>query len=401
MEMLIETYNRLLRETKDPYIRSFYEGFKLDHRIVGIVGARGVGKTSFLLYYLKKHYSDSDRALYVSADNIYFSENSLYALVDQFYKEYAGELLCIDEIHRYSNWNQELKNIYDSFPKMRIIFSGSSSLNLIKGKYDLSRRVSLKTMSGFSFREFLEMKLDKKFPVLSLDEIVNGCSSKTLADIPKLLKYIKQYMQGGSYPIFTELTSYQAYSEALVSIIDKVIYEDISSFYSLKTQNLDIFRRILYFIATSSPGGFSINKLATSLQRDHTTICEYLEMLRESGILRYLLNDKNGHTLIRKAEKIYFNNTNLVYAVNNSIGKEADIGMIRELFVLSHLEDSGYKVFYTANGDMQCGKYTFEIGGKSKNKKQIKNIDNAYIVKDDSLIRTKEGIPLYLFGFLR
>lgn len=400
MEILIETYERLLREFKEPYIRAFYKNFKFDHRLVGIVGARGTGKTSFLLHYLKTKLPDTSLGLYLSADHLYFSSNTLLSVVDEFYKGYGGEVICIDEIHRYRNWNQELKNIYDSYPNLKIIFSGSSSIDLIKAKYDLSRRASLRKMSGFSFREFLEVKTGKSFPVLKLEEIIKGKSNKTISETPKLLKYFNEYLKEGFYPIFTELNNSQTYMEALVSITEKVVYEDISGFYSLKTQNIPVFKKILYFIASSSPGSFSINQLSKSIEKDHTVTSEYLEMLRESGLLRYLLNDRQGHSLIRNAEKIYFNNSNLAYAINNSIGKETNIGMVRELFVLSHLEDAGYKVFYTDDGDMKCEGNTFEIGGKSKTKAQIKDIERSYVVKDNSLISSKDTIPLYLFGFL-
>ncbi len=404
MEILRETYQRLLRELKAPYIRAFYKEFKLDHRLTGIIGARGIGKTSFLLHYLKINSLHPQRGpdwgLYISADHIYFSNNTLLSVVDEFYQLHGGEVICIDEIHKYPNWNQELKNIYDSYPGITVIFSGSSSIDLIKGKYDLSRRASLKRMSGFSFREFLEIKTGKSFPVLNLEEVIEGEANKIICETPLLLKYLEDYLREGFYPIFTELDSYQAYAEALVNITEKVIYEDISGFYSLKTQNIPVFKKILYFIASSSPGGFSVNQLAKSIEKDHTVTAEYLEMLRESGLLRYLLNDKQGHSLIRNAEKIYFNNPNLAHAINQSIGKKTDKGMLRELFVLSHLEDAGYKVFYTSNGDMKCEGNTFEIGGKSKKRKQIKDIEKAYLVKDNSLITGKGTIPLYLFGFL-
>lgn len=191
------------------------------------------------------------------------------------------------------------------------------------------------------------------------------------------------------------------YLESLTNIIEKVIYEDISSFYSLKTKNLSTFKKILYFIASSSPGGFSINKLAKNLQKDHTTVSDYLEMMRSTGLLRYLLNNSQGHTLIKRAGKIYFDNTNLLHAINNAIGKETDIGLMRELFVLSNIEDAGYKAFYSENGDLSCEDYVFEIGGKSKTKKQIKQIKNSFLIKDDILHATKDSIPIYLFGFLR
>ena len=402
MQILIETYNRLLKSLDSVYQRKFFDDFKMTGRIVGIVGARGAGKTTFLLNYLKEKYKNSDKGLYVSADNLYFSENSLLGLADQFYKEYNGEFLCIDEIHKYKNWNQELKNIYDSYPKMKIIFSGSSCLDLTKGRYDLSRRAILKYMSGFSFREFLEIKLKKNFPVLKLKDIINKGSqiSKELSAEPKLAGYLKKYYKQGYYPIFMELSEYDDYKDALIGILNKTIFEDMSSFYSLKTENLDVFKRIIYFFATSKPGSLNVNKIAKSLKKDHTTIANYIEMLRESGLLRFLLNNKQGHALVRNAEKVYLDNTNLVYAVNETIGKITDIGLIRELFVVSHLENAGYKVFFSKQGDIECAGYTFEIGGAVKDNRQIKNVKKSYLVKDDILIFAGQNIPLYLFGFL-
>jgi len=402
MQILIETHNRLLKSLDSVCQRKFFSDFKMTGRIVGIVGARGVGKTTFLLNYLKEKYKNSDKGLYVSADNLYFSENSLLGLADQFYKEYNGELLCIDEIHKYKNWNQELKNIYDSYPKMKIIFSGSSCLDLTKSGYDLSRRVILKNMSGFSFREFLEVKLKKPFPVLKLKDIINkgGQISKELSEEPKLTGYLKEYYRQGYYPIFIELGGYDDYKDALLGILNKTVFEDIGGFYSLKTENLDIFRKIVYFFATSEPGSLNVNKLAKSLKKDYTTIANYIEMLRESGLLRFLLNNKQGHALVRNAEKIYLDNTNLVYAVNKTIGKTASIGLIRELFVISHLENAGCKVFFSKQGDIECAGWTFEIGGASKDKRQIKNIKKSYLIKDDILISAGQNIPLYLFGFL-
>lgn len=402
MEILFETYNRLLEEITPIYNRRFYDEFKMDHRLIGVVGGRGVGKTTFLLHYLRENYKGSGKALYISADHLYFSDNSMLELVDRFQKEYDGEIICIDEIHRYNNWNQELKNIYDSYPKMKIIFSGSSSLNVIKGKYDLSRRVIIKEMNGFSFREYLELKLKTDYPLFSIDEIVNKSASlsKKISTTPKLLGYFKKYLKSGYYPIFTELKDYKLYQQALIGVIDKTIYEDVSTYYSLKTRNLDAFRKILYFIATSTPGGLNINKLAKNLGKDHTTISEYLEMLRECGLLKYLLNDKRGHALVRNAEKIYLNNTNLVYVINDAIQKNVDKGMIRELFVINQLENKGHKAFYSNEGDIKCENYIFEIGGKGKGFKQIRNIKNSFLVKDDILSGSKNVLPLYLFGFL-
>jgi uncharacterized protein len=402
MDTLIETYHRLLREATPSYKRKFYEDFRMDSRFVGVIGARGVGKTTFLVNYLREHYQQSQQALYISADNLYFFEHTLLEVVDQFVKDFDGQILCIDEVHRYKGWDQELKNIYDSYPKLSVIFSGSSSIDLIKGKADLSRRAMLKTMFGFSFREFLEIKEKKAYPILSFDEIVtsHGTYEQQLLETPKLLGYLKEYGKEGYYPTRFELQTYEAYRDSLRNIIDKVIFEDISSFYSLNTGNLDTLKKILYFFATSLPGSININKIATSLKKDHTTIADYIQILRDTGLLRFLLLNKQGHALVRNAEKIYLENSNLLYALNDEVGKEPFLGVLRELFVVSSLQNAGYHVFFSKRGDIACNGVTLEIGGKNKTTAQIQGLDNSFLVKDDLLSGGTRTIPLYLFGFL-
>lgn len=396
MEILIETYHRLLIELIPSYHRKFYDNFVMDNRLVGIIGARGVGKTTFLLNYLRGHYPASNQALYISADNLYFVEHSLLELVDQFVKDYDGKFLCIDEIHRYKNWNQELKNIYDSYPKLSVLFSGSSSIDLIKGKYDLSRRAILKTIFGFSFREFLEIKEKKSYPILTLDDLrsKSGYYAQRIGKTPKLLGYLKQYFQEGYYPTFLELGSYEAFNMSLRGIVDKVIYQDVSSFYSLNTSNLETLKKILYFFATSQPGSVNINRLARSLKKDFTTIAEYVQILRDTGLLRFLLLNKQGHALVRNAEKIYLDNSNLLYALNGELGKKPLIGLIRELFVISNLQNANYHPFFSKQTDIECDDSLFEIGGKSKTG------GHKYLVKDDVLVGDLKTIPLFLFGFL-
>ncbi len=183
-------------------------------------------------------------------------------------------------------------------------------------------------------------------------------------------------------------------------MIDKTVFEDISSFYSLRTDNLDTLKKILYFFATSTPGGINVNKLSKNLQKDNATIAGYLQILRDTGMLRFLLTDGYGHSILKNAEKIYLDNTNLLYAINETIGKKTITGTLRELFVLQSLENAGLKVFYSKKGDMACDGKILEIGGKLKNHKQIKGLKDAYIIKDDVLFGTKNTAPLYLFGFL-
>lgn len=402
MQKLIEIYQRLLQEVVPSYRRKFYDDFKMESRFMGVVGGRGVGKTTFLLNFLREHYAGSSQALYISADNLYFVEHTLMETADQFVKEFDGQILCIDEIHRYQNWNQELKNIYDSYPRLSLIFSGSSSINLVKGKADLSRRAILKPMYGFSFREFLEIQEKKSYPVLSLSRLVidHQKQAQKLGQTPKLLGHLKNYLKQGYYPTFLELKSYEAYKESLKNIIDKIIYEDISSFYSLYTSNLEVLKKIIYFFATAQPGSVNINRLAASLKKDYTTIADYVQILRETGLLRFLLADKQGHALVRQAEKIFLDNTNLLFALNEEIGKEPLAGLVRELFVLASLQNAGCHVFAAKQADFACQNFIFEIGGKSKKSAFIQANEQSYIVKDDILAADKKTIPLYLFGFL-
>ncbi|EKD67687.1 MAG: hypothetical protein ACD_48C00263G0002 [uncultured bacterium] len=333
---------------------------------------------------------------------MYFTEHTLVETADQFVKLYGGELLCIDEIHKYKNWNQELKNIYDSYPNLKILFSGSSSIDLIKGKYDLSRRVILRQMYGFSFREFLEIQTGNTYPTMKLEDILDPSKhiDSEIGKTEKLLGYLHEYWQKGYYPTSQAIPVYEAFRDTLIGTIDKTIFEDISTFYTLKTENLDTLKKIIYFFATSLPGSVSINKLANSLGKDHATITEYVQILRDTGLLRFLLIDKYGHALVRNAEKIYLDNTNLLYAINNQIGKEIHAGSVRELFVVSGLENAGYPVLYSKTGDISCEGNIFEIGGANKTATQIKDADKAYVVKDDILYASARTIPLYVFGFL-
>lgn len=402
MENLIQDYRRLLGELGPVYQRNIYKKLQSDHRITGIVGSRGIGKTTYILHYLKENYAQSREALYVSADDLYFADNTLVGLAEKFVNLYNGRLLCIDEIHKYPNWAQELKNIYDKYRNLKIIFSGSSSIDLIKEKYDLSRRAVLRFLPGLSFREFLEMKTGKIYPVLTVAEIIAGKKSSidSIPKTPRLLGLFQEYLSAGYYPLFREFDNEQDVLEALEGVIDKIIHMDIASYYSLKTSTLPLFRKILYFIYTSAPSSININRIAKSLKKDHTDIANYLEMMRESGLLRYLLIDKSGHALIRNAEKVYLSNTNLAYALEKSIGKKTDKGRIRELFFIASLENAGLKPFYSKCGDVKLDDYIFEIGGKGKDSSQIKDCKNAYVVSDDMLFRDINKIPLYLFGFL-
>ena len=401
MNKLWDTHHTLLKHHEILYERECYKTLSISPRMTGIVGPRGIGKTTFLLYLIKNNLVPANKSLYFSTDNIYFSTHTLVDTVETFIKEYDGECVCIDEIHRYPRWTQELKNIYDSFPHIKIIFTGSSSIDILHETYDLSRRVVMQNMVGFSFREFLEWKYNEAYPILHLDDIIHRRKENILQRSQKgLWKAFKEYLAWGYYPSAHEFDMQEHFFGSLMNTTDKVIYQDIAVYNTLKTPTLNIFKKILAFITTSSPGEISINKLARTLKKDHTDTAKYFDILMNSGLIRYLLINKTGHKLIRNAKKVYIDNTNLLHALSYFLGKECSKGTIRELYTIQHLQNSGHNVFFSKQGDIQVGEYILEIGGKSKSIQQIQNLDNAYLIKDDIFIGDNTSIPLYLFGFL-
>lgn len=404
IQSIRETQHLLQNKVDLLFKRFIYQKIDFKQRLIGIVGPRGVGKTTLILQYLKQKHEQSQKALYVLADMVLLKKGDLYNLARKFYLNHGGRLICIDEIHRYVNWNQELKNIYDSLPNLKIIFSGSSSLNLIKGKGDLSRRGVIYNLPGLSFREYLIFtKKINNASVFTLNKLFKNYQNISIdlaKQIPDILKYFNAYLNSGYYPFFKETNNHQLYFQQINNIIDKTIYEDIANFYQLKTQNLITFKQILSFLATISPGEININKLANSLGKNHATISEYLSILEETGLIRFLTTSKSGHSLVRKSKKVFLDNTNLLQALNKNLGKTVQMGTKRELFVLSQLQNTGYCPAFIEKGDFLVNDFALEIGGKNKTKEQIKKIKKSFLALDDILIADYQKIPLYLFGFL-
>lgn len=401
MDVLREIHNRLIDTLGPVYVRTnihIHQG----RVITGIVGLRGVGKTTFILDYIKKNYGRDKKALYVSADHLYFSTNTLFDLAQKFVNEDGGELLCIDEVHRYRNWAQELKNIYDSFPNIRIIISGSSSINIIEQKYDLSRRVLLEYFPGLSFRQWLEFSQGQCLPVFTLQDIaaLSGNIPPEITTIQGLVGLFHQYLKTGYFPLRSALGTDEEYYEALMAASEKVIHNDIGVYYSLKTKSLDVFKKLLYYVSTTPPGKINPHALGRSVGKQHQEVGSYLDMMRNSSLLRYLLIDKFGHALIRNAEKIYLDNPNLAYAISHAIGKEVPLGMVREMFTINQLQNAGYKVAYSKKGDICVDDMTFEIGGRSKSGEQLQGVSGGYVMADDILYGSGKTVPLYLLGFL-
>ncbi|MGI6393457.1 MAG: ATP-binding protein [bacterium] len=395
-----EIYVRLLDEMKIKTHRYLYSKLLPDERIVGIAGQRGVGKTTMMLQYLLENGYNTQNSLYFSADHIYFSEYRLYDYIEKKFLEEGIEFFFIDEIHRYAGWSQELKNIYDSFPKIRIVFSGSSMLDLVKGEYDMSRRALLMRLEGVSFREYLSMKNIFKTDPFTMEELIResvGISEK-LSTVPMLSGHFKDYLKYGYYPFSIDNT--MSFFAKLLSIIDKTIQIDIAGFYNLRTQNLSLFKQILVFLATNPPGEFNVHNLAQSLKVDDKTVANYLEILMETGFVTPLFYKSGGHRMLRKPLKYYLNNSSLYFTLATESGHAVETGTLRESFFLSMMKNGGLTPHYSAHGDFEVKGFTFEVGGKNKTRKQMKNVEKSFVVKDDLLIAQKGEIPLYLFGFL-
>jgi len=388
-----------LEQVNTSHYRFLYPHFNLNSRLTGLVGPRGVGKTTLLLQIIKQQLPPKS-AFYFSADHIYFSDNTLYALIEGLYLHEGIQTFFIDEIHRYANWSQELKNIYDGFPTVRIVFSGSSSLDLINSGYDLSRRAKIYTLPGLSFREYLNFYCGHTLEAIDYDVFIKNHQAydTTLSSIQKIKGHFEAYLKQGYYPFYQE--DPLNYYEKLLTVVDKTIYEDIANFYHLKTENLQNFKKILYFLASIPPGNISVHNIAKNLSLDDKTVSNYLQQLKNTGLVQLIFASGSGHTLLRRPEKVFISNTNLQFAVSGNINNNTDTGTTRELFFIQSLAGAGKTVHYSKAGDYHVENTIFEIGGKNKTMQQIKDHDNAFLVKDDILVSRRKEIPLMLFGFL-
>src|SRR3990167_2217144 len=274
-EFLWQAFHRLISEVDTSNRRFLYEKLSVNHRLLGVVGARGVGKTTLLLQYIKNELYSEGKAFYFSADNIYFNHVTILDFVNQLYSSQGITIFFIDEIHKYPNWNQELKNIYDSFPSIKIIFSGSSSIDLVTGTYDLSRRAHLLYLPGLSFREYLNIKTGQKFSSVTLEDLLQHHQkmAATFSSVRTLQHYFEEYKLFGYYPIVFQ--DRDRLYDAIANVIDKTIYEDIANFYNLKTQNLSCFKRIINFFGSIPPGKINTNNIARHLGIDNKTAEHY------------------------------------------------------------------------------------------------------------------------------
>jgi len=386
MERLIGQYRMLIDNTSLQFVRYLYDKIDWNNRFIAILGARGVGKTTLLLQRIKMAHSYSE-ALYVSADDIYFTENKLFDLADTFYKN-SGRFLYIDEIHKYPNWSKELKMMYDNLPQLHVVFTGSSILNVYKGSDDLSRRVIKYEMQGLSFREYLNMTQNVKIKKYSLDEILEN--KVELPDISHPLVHFKEYLKRGYYPFFSEPN----YEIRLQNVVNVMLEQDIPAFANMNFSTAQKLKHLMQIIAESVPFKPNFTKISEIIQVHRNSATDYFHYLERAGLILQLRVASSEIGAIRKVEKVFLENTNLMYALS---GSKTNIGNVRECFFYNQMK-LNFEVFWTDKGDFKIEEYTFEIGGKQKNQAQVADIKNAFVVKDDIEYGYMNVIPLWHFG---
>lgn len=405
MQKILERSKRLVSEIWTDFIRDFISEIDWDQRLIWIVWYRWVWKTTLLLQYLK--INNVKNSIYFSADHFNVLEKWLYYLIEELYLKNRIDTFFIDEIHKYQNWNQELKNIYDSFPAIKIVFSWSSSIDLLKWKYDLSRRLVLYKMQWFSFREFLNKRKNLKLEKISSEKILNNyeeISEEVYEKIwDEIISLFKEYLETWYYPFSLESKESNVFYNKINWTIDKIIYEDVANFYSLNTSSLENIKKTIIFFAFSKPWELSINSIKERLQVSYDTMVKYLDILKEIWIINAVYPKwKIWHT-IRKSKKILVDNSNLIYWINEEVWQWVEIWTLREIFFVNQTKKTE-KIFYSDKWDyilsVNWKDFVFEIWWRSKKRKQIKDVENSFIVKDDIMFWLKWTIPLWIFWFL-
>ena len=398
LERLRLYQNALLKNLKTKHTRYFYDELHSNEKLMAIIGARGVGKTTALLQYLQSLQIPYNEKLYISAD--WIDGETLFEIAEVFYKE-NGKLLVIDEIHKYPNFEKELKKIYDLFT-LRVIVSGSSALSIDHAKADLSRRLLIKKVKGMSFREFLQFKYDIVIDSISLEDLITNSVDiafeiSNKIDKPSMLPDFKEYLKVGYYPLYFETRDESSYLLKLKETVNVVLEVDLPAVSNIKFTTIRKFKKLIEYICTSYPYKPNMQKLLAQMdmaKSAYSEMYEYLELLQKAKILRLLKSGNKKDAILTKPEKIYLNNTNLHYCYCDI----PEIGSIREVFFASMFE--GYEIYVPPKGDFVINEYIFEIGGKNKTNYQIKGLQNAFIVQDDIEIGSKNILPLWLFGFL-
>jgi len=401
LELFQEIQTRLVGAVGTDFKRFLHDRIDWKARLLALVGPRGVGKTTLLLQHIREAFTSPSQCLYLSADNIRVQAEGLFELANEFFRN-GGELLVVDEAHRLPGWAAEIKSIYDSFPRARIAVSGSSMLDILKGRSDLSRRLVPYHLPGLSFREFLSIEKGTPFPAYSLDTILANhqrIAAETVAQAGgTILNHFRNYLDHGYYPFYLEGLDH--FHIKLGNVVEKIVSEDIPSVFGIRPTSISTLKKLIYLVASSQPFVPNIERMAGNLQVSKEFVYNFIEYLRAAGLFSFLETPARGFKAVRKPHKVYLDNPNLYRTLLGTSGAAALRGPIRESFFLNQaqavarLQADPKADFRTDSG------LRFEVGGRSKGPAQLQGDEQAYLALDDLEVGSSRRIPLWMFGLV-
>lgn len=388
MEQLYQLFEARLAMTSTAFVRYLYPRINWDSKLIVILGARGVGKTTMVLQRILFS-GQKEQSLYISADNTYFSSHSLFDTASRFYRE-GGKILYIDEVHKYPGWSAEVKMMYDNLRDLKVVATGSSILEIARGvDADLSRRAIPYTLEGLSFREYANLRLGINIPVSSLEDILSG-KYVFPTDSCRPIALFKDYLSKGYFPFF----QLDDYALRLENVINQTLEVDIPSYVRMTVSTSMKLKKLMYVISRSVPFKPNFSEIGRAVSADRSTVSDYLVYMEKAGLIQRLMSSGTGMSVMEKVEKVYLDNTNFIYALTP---ENPEIGNIRETFFQMALRPD-HKVTASPVSDFVVDGHTFEVGGKGKTSRQIQGIPDAYIVKDDIEYAHGNVIPLWAFG---
>ena len=388
MERLFQTSNQLLAEVHTDFQRYIYQQINWKNRLIGLIGARGIGKTTLVLQHIKANL-DPQKTLYVTTEDFYFAQHRLTHLADEFVKA-GGQHLVIDEIHKYPDWSRELKLIYDYHPNLQVVFTGSSVLDIKKGSADLSRRAIVYSMQGLSFREYLALFHQIEMPVYPLDEILKHrvALPKNFYPLPLFAAYLKE----GYYPFAKE----PDFEVRLQQVINQTLEIDIPNYAEMNVSTGRKLKQLMSIVSESVPFKPNMSKIAAMLNIGRNNIADYLLYMEEAGMIAQLRSETSGIRALGKVDKIYLENTNLMHQLSR---ENQNLGNLRETFFFNQTKTL-HHVNSSTLGDFNIDDRNFEVGGKNKGLKQIAQSNNGFVVKDDIERGYLNVVPLWQFGLM-
>jgi hypothetical protein len=396
MTPLAAALDRRLAEIDTMHHRPLYSEIDWEDRLVCIKGAKGTGKTTMMLQFLKEHPAECAKSFYVSLDSLWFANHNPLDVVEWLHNN-GFERLFLDEVHYFKPWQTLVKNIYDDYPKMKVVYSGSSLMKLNAGAGDLSRRQRTYELKGLSFREFLEFEGVGRFEKLSLEEILKNhrVIAREIVSKTKVLKYFGKYIEGGYYPFYKSARG--GYHERISQIVAQILERDWPETEDITLATVTKTKKMLMILAESCPQVPKMNELYAQLETDRNQGLKMLYALERAGILSLLSSKSANLGNLSRPDKIYCDNTNIMHAL--TVGTNS--GTVRETFFLNQLRSAGHKVSYPPQGDFLVdGRHLFEVEGRGKGFTQIKDVPDSYVVNDGVETGIGNKIPLWLFGFL-